>query len=64
MEIPLDGLIFEEFHKNESFFTLFGFLNISSFCNPAGGGVILHPLFTNKFSRIIDLELLLSNEKS
>ena len=36
MEIPLNGLIFEEFHKNESCFTLFGFLKVSSFCNPAG----------------------------
>ena len=62
MEIPLDGLIFEEFHKNESCFTLFGFLKVSSFCNPAGGGVILHPLFMNKISRIIDLELPPSNK--
>ena len=49
MEIPLNGLIFEEFHKNESCFTLFGFLKVSSFRNPDGGGVILHPLFTNEF---------------
>ena len=43
MEIPLNGLIFKEFIKNECGFALLGCLKVSSFHNPAAGGVILHP---------------------
>ena len=49
MEIPFNGLTFEEFIKNQCGSTLFGCLQVSSFHNPAGGDVILHLLSMNKF---------------
>ena len=61
MEIPLNGLIFKEFIKNECVFALLGCLKLPPFVMQlVVVSFFICSLQTN-FSRIIHLELLLSN---